>query len=78
MTRVEWDKLIESSKVVRSSDNQDCGNLVAAFEDKIVIIEGNIVKSHEFIVPKSKIDHFDEEDVYLNISRDDMISNFDL
>jgi hypothetical protein len=77
MNSLEWDKLAESRKAVKSSDDKDCGNLVAVYGDKIVVIEGYIVKSHEFIVPNSKVDHFDEKDVYLNISRDDMISNFD-
>ncbi len=67
MNKLEWDKLVESRKAVTSSDDQNCGNQVAAIDDKIVIIEGYLVKTHEFIIPKSKVDHFDEND--LNISR---------
>lgn len=77
MNSLEWHELSESRKAVKSSDDKDCGNLVATYGDKIVIIEGYIVKSHEFIIPKSKIDHFNEKNVYLNISKDEMISKFD-
>ena len=65
MNSLEWHKLAESRKAVKSSDDKDCGSLVATYGDKIVIIEGYIVKSHEFIIPKSKVDRFDETDVYL-------------
>jgi hypothetical protein len=29
------------------------------------------------MIPKSKVDHYDGNDLYLNITRDDMILNFD-
>ena len=44
---------------------------------KIIIIEGDTIKSHEYIIPKSKVDHYDENDLYLNISRHDMILSFE-
>jgi hypothetical protein len=28
------------------------------------------IKSHEYIVPKSKVDHYDGNDLYLNITRE--------
>ena len=45
--------------------------------DNIIIIEGATIKSHEYIVPKSKVDHYDENNLYLNITRENMILNFD-
>ena len=51
---------------------------MAEYNDKIIIIEGYVIKSHEYIIPKSKIDHYDENDLYLNISRHDMILNFEI
>jgi hypothetical protein len=51
--------------------------VIAEYEDKIVIIEGATIKSYEYIIPKLKVDHFDENSLYLNISRHDMILNFD-
>ena len=52
--------------------------VLAMHKDKIIIIEGDTIKSHEYIIPKSKADHYDENDLYLNISRRDMILNFEL
>jgi len=51
--------------------------LMAEYKDKIIIIEGDTIKSHEYIIPKSKVDYYDENDVYLNVSRHDMILNFE-
>jgi hypothetical protein len=44
-----------------------------------VPIEGSTIKSHEYIIPKLKVDHYDENEnnLYLNISRHEMILNFD-
>jgi hypothetical protein len=50
---------------------------MAEYNDNLIIIEGATIKSHEFIVPKSKSDHYDGNNLYLNITRDDMILNFD-
>jgi hypothetical protein len=60
--------LIKQAKEVKSSDNHTCGNVMAEHNDKIIIIEGYPIKSHEYIIPKSKIDHYDENGLYLNIS----------
>ena len=57
-------------------DKYFCGNVIAQYHDNI-IIEGAIIKSHGYIVPKSKVDHYDENNLYLNITRENMILNFD-
>jgi hypothetical protein len=77
MTEIDWNELIQSKKEVMTCDKQLCGNVMAEYKNNIIVIEGATIKSHEFIVPKSKIDHYDGNDLYLNITRDDMILNFD-
>ena len=77
MTDIDWNELIQSKKSVMACDKYFCGNVIAQYHDDIIIIEGATIKSHEYIVPKSKVDHYDENTLYLNITRDDMILNFD-
>jgi hypothetical protein len=77
MTEIDWNELIQSQKSVMACDKYFCGNVIAQYHDHIIIIEGATIKSHEYIVPKSKVDHYDESNLYLNITRDDMILNFD-
>ena len=47
------------------------------YKDKLVIIEGTTVRSHEYIVSKSIVDYYDEKNIYLNISRDALLE-FDI
>jgi len=67
--------LIQAKKEVKAYDKHSCGNVMTQYDDNL--IEGATIKSHEYIVPKSKVDHYDRNDLYLNISRSDMILNFD-
>ena len=78
MNQIDWNELIKSRKEVKTSDNHTCGNVMAEYDNKIIIVEGYTVKSHQYIIPKSKIDHYDENDLYLNISRHDMMLNFEI
>ena len=70
---INWSHLTESKKEVRASDRKPCGNVIAEYKDKLVIIEGATVKSHEYIIPKSTVDHYDGRNIYLNISRDALL-----
>jgi hypothetical protein len=70
---INWSHLTESKKDVKDSDQKACGNVIAEYKDKLVIIEGASIKSHEYIVPKSTVDHYDGKNLYLNISRDTLL-----
>jgi hypothetical protein len=78
MAEIDWNELIQSKKEVRACDNHSCGNVMAEYDNNNIIIEGTTIKSHEFIVPKSKADYYDGNDLHLNITRDEMILNYDL
>lgn len=69
ITMINWSYLTASKKEVKDSNQKACGNVIAEYKDKIVIIEGVNIKSHEYIVPKSTVDRYDERNVYLNIPR---------
>ena len=75
MSSIDWDDLTKSQKVVKTKDERSCGNLMAEYKDNIIIIEG-VIKSHEYMVPKSKVNHYDGNEIYLDIPYD-MLSNFE-
>ena len=52
MSSIDWVDLAKSQKVVKTKDERSCGNLMAEYKDNIIIIEG-VIKSHEYMVPKS-------------------------
>jgi hypothetical protein len=66
MSCFDWDDLAKSKKVVKTKDERSCGNLMAEYKDSIIIIEGTI-KSHEYVVPKSKVIHYNGNEIYLDI-----------
>ena len=44
------------------------GRVFAAYRDNLVIIDGELKKEHEYLIPKSKVDHYGDKEVYLNIT----------
>ena len=78
MNGIDWDELIKLKTSVKAHDRHYCGNVMAEYHDSLIIIEGATTKLHEYIVPKSKVDHYDGNDLYISISHDDMILNYDL
>ena len=70
---IDWSHLTESKKGVKASDQKSCGNVIAEYKDKLVIIEGINIKSYEYIVTKSIVDHYDGKNLYLNKSRNALL-----
>ena len=68
MQTLDWNEITQSKKSVRCSDQQPCGNVIGQYNDNIIIIEWT-TRSNEYLVPKSKVDHYDGREVYLNIPR---------
>ena len=54
MAEIDWDDLIQSKKSVRACDEHSCGNVMAEYNDNIIVTEGATIKSHEYIVPNQK------------------------
>ena len=66
MSAFDWNEIAQAKKIVKTSDQTLCGNVVAEYKDNIIIIAHG-PKLHEYMVPKSKVDRYDGSDVYLNI-----------
>ena len=56
-----WDRLV--LKGVRSSDNEDMGNIIATVEDSLFLMTGR----HVFKIPKSFVQGFNGSEVSLNV-----------
>jgi hypothetical protein len=39
---INWSRLAEAKKGVIASDQKSCGNVIAEYKDKLVIIEGKV------------------------------------
>ena len=64
----DWSEIIKTRKPVRASDKIVCGN-------NIIIMHGEFV-SHQHMIPKSKVDSCDGNELHLNIPYS-MLSRFD-
>jgi hypothetical protein len=61
-----WDRLV--LKGVRSSDNEDMGNIIAIEKDSLFLMTGR----HVFKIPKSFVEGFNGSEASLNISSTEM------
>jgi hypothetical protein len=66
-----WDRVV--LKGVRSSDNEDMGNIIAIEKDSLFLMTGR----HVFKIPKSFVEGFNGSEVSLSISSTE-ISKFKL
>ena len=66
-----WDRVV--LKGVRSSDNEDMGNIIAIEKDSLFLMTGR----HVFKIPKSFVEGFNGSEVLLSISSTE-ISKFKL
>ena len=48
--------------------DREFGRVFAEYKDKLVIIDGENKKEHEYLIPKNRLDRFDKKQIYLNIS----------
>jgi hypothetical protein len=46
---------------------REIGKIFAEAKDNLVVIAGENVKEHEYLIPKSKISNHDDKKVYLNL-----------
>ncbi|MGH9976717.1 MAG: hypothetical protein ACRD8Z_12915 [Nitrososphaeraceae archaeon] len=46
--------------------DREIGKVFAEYTDKLVIIDGENKKEHEYLIPKTKIDHYGDKRVYFS------------
>jgi hypothetical protein len=54
------------------NNNREIGRLFAEYKDKLVIIDGENKKEREYLIPKTKVDHYDGKHVYFKISENSL------
>jgi hypothetical protein len=51
------------------SNNREIGRVFAEYKDKLVIIDGENKKEHEYLIPKINVNRYGDNEVYFNISQ---------
>ena len=52
--------------------DREIGKVFAEYKDKLVIIDGENKKDHEYLIPKTKVDRYGDNEVYFNLSEDSL------
>ena len=71
----DWHEIIQAKRIAMTSDQTVCGNVIAEYKDSIIIVEFDEAKLNEYIIPKSRVDHYDGRNVRLSISGN-LLSSF--
>lgn len=65
-----WSKIYDSKALAKSKEGMLCGNAVAEYNDKIVLIDFAASNLQEYLIPKSTIERYDGKYLYLTIPHD--------
>ncbi len=65
------DKII-SNDGMSTVTGRKIGRVFAEYKDNLVVIDGENKKDREYLIPKQKIDRYDKNKIFLNISNDSL------
>jgi hypothetical protein len=51
-----------------NGSDREIGRVFAEYKDNFIIIDGENKKEHEYLIPKSRVDRFGENQVYFNVA----------
>jgi hypothetical protein len=67
---------IVSNDAMSTVPGREIGRVFAEYKDNLVVIDGENKKDREYLIPKRKIDRYDKNKIFLNIS-DDSLKDFE-
>jgi len=72
---MNWNEIISKRARVRTKDNTSFGYVAGEYKDNLLVIEGRLV-SHEYVIPKDKVDKYDGRELSLKIRYDEISSDY--
>ena len=70
--------LTETAVINYDKDNKsiiqdrEIGRVFAEYKDKLIVIDGEYKKEHEYLIPKTKVDRYGNKRVYFNLSEESL------
>ncbi|MGG6460144.1 MAG: hypothetical protein ACM3JQ_01830, partial [Candidatus Eiseniibacteriota bacterium] len=68
---MDWQHIVSNRTTVKTKDNAKFGYVAGEYKDSIVVIEGRLV-SHEYVIPKDKVENYDGIEISLKIRHDEI------
>ena len=56
-----------ASAILIQNKDREIGKVFAEYKDKLLITDSEIKKEHIYSIPKTGVDHYGDERVYLNV-----------
>lgn len=77
MTTINVDQSLEKyafhrALAIMNHNEREIGRVFTEYKDKLVVIDGENMKEHEYLIPKTKVHHYGDNYVYFNISEDSL------
>jgi len=74
---MNWNAIISNRTPVRTKDSTSFGYVAGDYKDSFLVIEGRTV-SHEYVIPKDKVDHYDARELSLKMRHDEIGRDYEL
>jgi hypothetical protein len=72
---MDWQQIVSSRATVKTKDNTKFGYVAGEYKDSIVVIEGRVV-SHEYAIPKDKVENYDGRELSLKMRHEEISSDY--
>ena len=74
---MNWATIISNRTPIRTKDNTSFGYVAGEYQDNLVVIRGRLV-SHEYVIPKDKVDHYDGRELSLKMRCDEISTDYEI
>ena len=58
--------------ILSQNKDREIGRVFAEYKDKLIIVDGEVKKEHVYLIPKTKVDRYGDNQVYLNMSENSL------
>ena len=74
---MNWNEITSNRTPVRTKDCTSFGYVAGQYKDNLLVIEGRLV-SHEYVIPKDKVDDYNGRELSLKIRHDEISLDYQL
>jgi hypothetical protein len=60
------------ARAIINHSDREIGKVFAEYKDNLVVIDGENKKEHEYLIPKTKVHHHGDNQVYFDISENSL------
>ncbi len=56
-----------SALLSHNKKDREFGTVIAESKNKLIVVDDKVMREHVYLIPKAKIDYFDDKQVYFNV-----------